>query len=82
MFIHYMYVDITMFERVTTHYQNLRTWIGHSATRCHNFNVLPYALAFIFSQINIDMCYYFFSLSLACFGGYLQRFAMRYRKIY
>ena len=49
-----MYVDITMFERVTTHYQNLRTWIGHSATRCHNFNVLPYALAFIFSQINID----------------------------
>ena len=39
MFIHYMYVDILfpltktipiMFERVTTHYETLETWIGHN----------------------------------------------------
>ena len=53
MFIHYMYVDIifpltkaipVMFERLTTHYQALQTWIGHNATRYHNFNALPHAL--------------------------------------
>ena len=67
MFIHYMYADIRfpltkaipiMFERVTTHYQTLWTWIGHYATRYHNFNALPYALPhalpYIFSQFNID----------------------------
>ena len=27
-----------MFERVTTHYQTLKTWIGHGPTRYHNFN--------------------------------------------
>ena len=41
MFIHYMYADISfsltkaipiMFERVTTHYQTLQTWIGHAAS--------------------------------------------------
>ena len=73
MFIHYMYVDITMFERVTVrvsvhflsdqHRQAIMEYISITSTRYH-------------------MCYYFFSLSLACFGGYLQRFAMRYRKIY
>ena len=49
MFIHYIYVDIlfpltkaipVMFERITTHYRILQTWIGHNAMRCHNFNVL------------------------------------------
>ena len=67
MFIHYMYVEILfsltkaipiMFERVTTHYQFLRIWIGHNATRYHNFNALPYALPhelpYIFSQFKID----------------------------
>ena len=48
-----MYVDIffpltkaipIMFERVTIHYQTLQTWIGHDATRHHNFNALPHAL--------------------------------------
>ena len=38
-----------MFERVTTHYQTLQTWIGHDATRYHNFNALPY----IFSKKNV-----------------------------
>ena len=63
MFIHYMYADILfpltkaipiMFERVTTHYQTLWTWIGHNATRYHNFNALPHALPYIFSQFNLD----------------------------
>ena len=51
--IHYMYVDILfpltkaihiMFERVSTHYQTLKTWIGHNATCYHNFSALPHAL--------------------------------------
>ena len=66
MFICYMYVDIfppltkaipIMFEGVTTHYQTLRTWIGHDATCYHNFNalphVLPHTLLYIFSQFNM-----------------------------
>ena len=66
MFIHYMYVDILlplvkailiMFERVTTHYQTLQTWIGHDATRYHNLNALPQALPHVlpytFSQFNM-----------------------------
>ena len=28
------------------------------------------------------MCYHTFSVSVAWFGGYLQRFTMRYRQIY
>ena len=61
MFIHYKYADILfpqtksiaiMFERVTTHYQTLQTWIGHDATRYHN--VLPHALSYIFSYLNMD----------------------------
>ena len=31
-----------MFERVTTHYQTLQTWIGHDTMRYHDFNALPY----------------------------------------
>ena len=51
MFIQYVYVDILfpfakaisiMFERVTTHYQTLKTWIDHIATRYHNFIALPH----------------------------------------
>ena len=30
------------------------TWIGHNATRYHNFNALPHALPYIFSQYNMD----------------------------
>ena len=50
MFMHCMCVDILFpptkaipikFERVTTHYQTLQTWIGHNSTRYHNFNALP-----------------------------------------
>ena len=65
--MHYMYLDILfpltkaipiMFERVTTRYQTLRTWIGHNATRYHNFKALPYALPhalpYTFSQFNTD----------------------------
>ena len=37
-----------MFEHVTRHYQTLNTWIGHNATRYHNFNALPHALPYIF----------------------------------
>ena len=62
-----MYVDVffrltkaipIMFEHVTTHYQTLQIWIGHDATRYHNFNALPHALphalSYIFSQFNMD----------------------------
>ena len=47
MFIHYIYDDMlfsvtkaiqVMFERITTHYQTLKTWIGHNATHYYNFN--------------------------------------------
>ena len=44
-----------MLEHVTTHYQTLPTWIGHNATRYHNFNALRRALPYIFSQFNMDM---------------------------
>ena len=62
-----MYVDIPfpltkaipiMFERVTTHYQILQTWIGDNATLYHNFIALPHAsphaLPYTFSQFNMD----------------------------
>ena len=47
-----------MFERVTTHYQTLKTWKGNNATRYHKFNALtlmvPHTLPYIFSQFNMD----------------------------
>ena len=47
-----------MFEHVTTHYQTPQTWIGHDATRHHNFSTLPHALPhalpYILSQFNMD----------------------------
>ena len=60
--MHYMYVDILLpltkaipitFERVTIHYQTLQRWIGHDATRYHNFNALPDVLPYIFSLFNM-----------------------------
>ena len=57
-----MYVDIlfpltkaipVMFERVSTHYQTLQTWIGHNATRYHNLSALVHALLYIFSQFSM-----------------------------
>ena len=42
-----------MFKRVTTHYQTLQTWIGHNPTCYYNFDALPHALPFIFSQFNM-----------------------------
>ena len=74
----YMYVDILssltqaipiMFERVTTHYQTLQTWIGHNAACYHNFNVLLHALQYIFSHYGMAL-------------GYLQRVTTRYRQVY
>ena len=62
MFLCYMYVDIffllikaipIMFECVTTHYQTLQTWIGHDATRYHNFNASQLVLPYIFSRFNM-----------------------------
>ena len=44
---------VHIFQRVTTNYQTLQTWIGHDATRYHNFYMLPHALACIFSQFNM-----------------------------
>ena len=73
-----MYVDINfpltkaipiMFERVTTHYQTLQTWIGHNATRYHNFNVLLHTLPYIFYKFSMVW-------------GYLQRVTKRYRQNY
>ena len=60
MFIHYMYADILfpltkanpiIFERVTTHYQTLRIWIGHDAWRYHNLSALPYALPYALPRV-------------------------------
>ena len=58
-----------MFERVTTHYRTLQTWIGHDATRYRNFNVLRDALPYIFSKFSMVW-------------DYLQRVTTRYRKMY
>ena len=78
MFIHYMYADILfpltkaipiMFERIATHYQILQTWIVRDATRYQNFNALPHALPYIFSQFSM-------------LWGYLQRVTTRYRQIH
>ena len=41
----YLYQDV---EKTWT------TWIGQNATFYHNFNALPHALLYIFSQINMD----------------------------
>ena len=60
MLIQYMYVDIlfpltkatpTMFERVTTHYQTLQTWISHNTTCYYNFKALKHALPHLLSHI-------------------------------
>ena len=95
----YIHVDILfhltkvipiMFERVTTYYQTLKTWIGHNATRYHTFNALPHALShvllYIFSHNAI--CYHNFNvlpyISSQCsmVWSYLQRVTTRYRQIY
>ena len=46
-------------------FQTLQTLLGHSATRYHNLNALPYALPYIFFEICMDL-------------GYLQQTATRY----
>ena len=95
----YIHIDILfhltkvipiMFERVTTYYQTLKTWIGHNATRYHTFNALPHALShvllYIFSHNAI--CYHNFNvlpyISSQCsmVWSYLQRVTTRYRQIY
>ena len=43
-----------MYERVTTYYQTLKTWIGHNATRYHKINALPQALPYTFSQLDMN----------------------------
>ena len=45
------------------------TWIGHNATRYHNFNVLLYALLYNFPQFSMV-------------SGYLQNVTTCYRQIY
>ena len=66
MLIHYVYVDILspltkviqiMFECINTHYQTLKTSVGHNTTRYHNFNALPHSLLYILSQFNMDKPY-------------------------
>ena len=44
-------------------------WIGHNAMCYHNFNVLPRALTYIFSQFSI-------------LWSYLQHVTTRYRQVY
>ena len=46
------------YECVTTYYQALQPWIGQNETRYDNFNALPYALPFIFSQFNMVLGYF------------------------
>ena len=54
-----------MYERVTTYYQTLKTWIGHNATRYHKINALPQALPYTFSQLDMNShnatCYHNFN---------------------
>ena len=40
-------------ECFTSHYQALQTWVGHDATRYHNFNALPHALSYIFHDFPV-----------------------------
>ena len=72
MFAHYMYANILLpltkaipiiFGHVIKHYKTLQLWIGHNGTRYHNFNALPHALTYIFSQFSMVW-------------GYLQCFAI------
>ena len=58
-----------MFERVTTYYQTLKTWLYHNATRYHTFNVLSHALPNIFSKFSMVW-------------DYLQRVTTRFRQNY
>ena len=68
MFIHYMYVDILfplwkaipiMCERVTTHYQTLWIWIGHSATRYHTrYHTLYRTFSLSLTQIGHNPTHY------------------------
>ena len=44
MYVHILFLFPGMFDYVTTYYQTLETWIGHSATCYHNFNLLPHKL--------------------------------------
>ena len=45
------------------------TWVGHNVLRYHDFNVLPYAFTYIFSQLSMVW-------------GYLQCDTMHYRQNY
>ena len=47
----------------------IQTWIGHNATSYHNFNALPHALPYVFSQLSLVW-------------SYLQRGTTRYCQIY
>ena len=46
-----------MFERVTTQYKTLQTWIGHNEMLYYNFNALPHALPYILFQFNMVWIY-------------------------
>ena len=59
-----------MFERVTTHYQTLQTWIGHDATRYRNFNVLRDALPYIFPKF-IMVWDYLQCITVKCMKKYI-----------
>ena len=56
--------NFSHFERVTTHYQILKIWIGLNVTRYHNLNALPHALLHA-------LPYIFYKICLVL--GYLQR---------
>ena len=49
--------NLRHFERVTTHYQTLQTWIGFSVMSYHNLNALPHAWRYIFSEISLVLGY-------------------------
>ena len=58
--------------RYHTHYRTFLlglTWVDHNAMRYHNFNVLPHALPYIFTQLSMVW-------------GFLERVTMCYRQIY
>ena len=52
-----------------TTFQTLHTWVGHNATRYYNFNMLPHAIPYIFTQFSMVW-------------GYLQGVITRYRQVY
>ena len=49
-------LNFSHFERVTTPYKPLQTWIGPNVTHYHSMKALPRALPYRFSEICLVLC--------------------------